>query len=96
MGAQALVPAAIGRGLDQGVADDDVSAAVKWSLVVLFLACLQAVAGVLRHRIAVQNWLAALFRSMQLLGRHSALVGVAIRRKLPTGEVVSAPRPTTR
>ena len=27
---------------------------------------------------------------MQLLGRHSAQVGVAIRRRLPTGEVVSA------
>jgi ABC-type multidrug transport system fused ATPase/permease subunit len=90
MGAQALVPAAIGRGLDAGVADHDVSAAVEWSLVVLVLAGVQAVSGVLRHRIAVQNWLAASFRSMQLLGRHSALVGVAIRRKLPTGEVVSA------
>jgi ABC-type multidrug transport system fused ATPase/permease subunit len=39
---------------------------------------------------AVTNWRAASFRSMQLLGRHSALVGVAIRRRLPTGEVVSA------
>ncbi|MDQ1620011.1 MAG: hypothetical protein QOE19_2580 [Actinomycetota bacterium] len=90
MGAQALVPAAIGRGLDEGVSAHDMSAAVKWSLVVLLLATVQAVAGVLRHRIAVQNWLNASFRSMQLLGRHSALVGVAIRRRLPTGEVVSA------
>ena len=32
----------------------------------------------------------ASFRAMQLLGRHSAQVGVAIRRRLPTGEVVSA------
>lgn len=90
MGAQALVPAAIGRGLDAGVSAHDVSTSVKWSLVVLALAAVQAVAGVLRHRVSVQNWLAASFRSMQLLGRHSALVGVAIRRKLPTGEVVSA------
>ncbi|MDQ1667791.1 MAG: hypothetical protein QOH75_3822, partial [Actinomycetota bacterium] len=70
MGAQALVPAAIGRGLDEGVSAHDMSAAVKWSLVVLLLATVQAVAGVLRHRIAVQNWLNASFRSMQLLGRH--------------------------
>lgn len=90
MGAQALVPAAIGRGLDEGVSGHDLGAAARWSLVVLLLAVVQAVAGVLRHRIAVQNWLAASFRSMQLLGRHSALVGVAIRRRLPTGEVVSA------
>jgi ABC-type multidrug transport system fused ATPase/permease subunit len=90
MGAQALVPAAIGRGLDQGVADHDMSAAWEWSGVVLGLAVIQAVFGVLRHRVAVACWLYASFRSMQLLGRHSAEVGVAIRRKLPTGEVVSA------
>jgi len=90
MGAQALVPAAIGRGLDQGVSAHDLSAAAKWSGIVLTLAAIQAVAGVLRHRIAVANWLYASFRTMQLLGRHSAEVGVAIRRKLPTGEVVSA------
>ena len=35
------------------------------------------------------GWRAS-FRAMQLLGRHSALVGVAIRRRLPTGEVVAA------
>jgi ABC-type multidrug transport system fused ATPase/permease subunit len=90
MGAQALVPAAIGRGLDQGVSDHDLSAAAKWSGIVLALAVIQAVAGVLRHRVAVANWLYASYRTMQLLGRHSAQVGVAIRRRLPTGEVVSA------
>jgi ABC-type multidrug transport system fused ATPase/permease subunit len=90
MGSQALVPAAIGRGLDRGVSAHDVAASLRWSLVVLALVAVQAVAGVLRHRTAVNNWLAASFRSMQLLGRHSARVGVAIRRRLPTGEVVSA------
>jgi ABC-type multidrug transport system fused ATPase/permease subunit len=90
MVAQALVPAAIGRGLDAGVATQDLGAALEWSLVVLGLALVQAVAGVMRHRTAVDNWLRASFRAMQLLGRHSARVGVAVRRKLPTGEVVSA------
>ncbi len=90
MVAQALVPAAIGRGLQSGVADGDLASAGRWSLVVLGLAVVQAVFGILRHRMAVTNWLCASFRSMQLLGRHSALVGVAIRGRLPTGEVVSA------
>jgi ABC-type multidrug transport system fused ATPase/permease subunit len=90
MVAQALVPAAIGRGLQAGVADQDLGAAGRWSLVVLLLAVIQAVFGILRHRMAVTNWLSASFRAMQLLGRHSALVGVAIRRRLPTGEVVAA------
>ena len=90
MVAQALVPAAIGRGLQTGVAGGDLSAAAEWSLVVLGLALVQAVFGILRHRVAVANWLAASFRAMQLLGRHSSLVGVAIRRRLPTGEIVAA------
>ena len=90
MVSQALVPAAIGRGLQAGVAERDSTAALRWSLVVLALAALQAVFGVLRHRVAVSNWLQASFRSMQLLGRHTAYVGVAVRRHLPTGEVVSA------
>lgn len=90
MVSQALVPAAIGRGLQEGVAEQDSGAALRWSLVVLGLAVLQAVFGVLRHRIAVANWLGGSFRAMYLLGRHSSTVGVAIRRKLPTGEVVAA------
>jgi len=90
MVAQALMPFAIGRGLQAGVADEDLSAAARWSAVVLGLAAVQAVFGVLRHRIAVDNWLRASFRAMQLLGRHSAQVGVAVRRRLPTGEVVAA------
>ncbi|MCY7372676.1 MAG: ABC transporter ATP-binding protein/permease [Spirochaetaceae bacterium] len=90
MVAQALVPAAIGRGLQEGVAEGDLATAGRWSLVVLGLALVQAVFGVMRHRMAVDNWLRASFRAMQLLGRHSSLVGVAIRRRLPTGEVVSA------
>ena len=90
MVAQALVPAAIGRGLQTGVADGDLVAAAEWSLVVLGLALIQAVFGILRHRVAVANWLAASFRAMQLLGRHSSQVGVAIRRRLPTGEIVAA------
>jgi ABC-type multidrug transport system fused ATPase/permease subunit len=90
MVAQALLPYAIGRGLSAGVADEDLGTAFRWSLVVLALATVQAVFGVMRHRVAVDNWLKASFRAMQLLGRHSAQVGVAIRRRLPTGEIVSA------
>lgn len=90
MVSQALVPAAIGQGLDAGVAAHDLGAAARWSLVVLALGATQAVAGVIRHRIAVSNWLQASFRAMQLLGRQSAESGLAVRRRLPTGEIVAA------
>ena len=89
MGAQALLPAAVGRAIDDGVAGQDAGALLLWAGVVLGLALLQAGAGVLRHRTAVSNWLQASFRVAQLVGHQSARVGEALPRRIPTGEVVS-------
>jgi len=86
---QALVPVAVGRGVDEGVVAGDGSALLKWSGVVLALAFVQAGADVLRHRAAVSNWLQASFRCAQLLGHHAARTGEALPRAVPTGEVVS-------
>jgi ABC-type multidrug transport system fused ATPase/permease subunit len=90
MTAQALVPVAIGRGVDEGVVARDGSALLAWSGAVVGLAALQAGAGVLRHRVAVSNWLQASFRCAQLLGHHAARTGEALPRAVPTGEVVAA------
>jgi ABC-type multidrug transport system fused ATPase/permease subunit len=89
MVAQALIPVAVGRGIQQGVAEGDGHALVTWSLAVLALALVQAGAGVLRHRTAVANWLQASFRAVQLIGHHTAHTGEALPRAVPTGEVVS-------
>ena len=89
MVSQALVPVAVGRGIDEGVVADDGEALLKWSGVVLALALLQAGAGLLRHRIAVSNWLQASFRAVQLIGHHTANTGEALPRTVPTGEIVS-------
>ncbi|MGH8824340.1 MAG: ABC transporter ATP-binding protein [Jiangellaceae bacterium] len=89
MVAQALLPYAIGRGIDEGVAISDVQATVGWALVILAIGVVQAAAGVLRHRFAVANWLQAAFRSAQLVVRHTARTGPALTRRVTTGEVVS-------
>lgn len=89
MVAQALVPVAVGRGIDQGVVAGDLRALVVWALVVTGLAVTQALAGVMRHRTAVSNWLQASFRVAQLLGYKAADTGEALPRSVPTGEVVS-------
>lgn len=89
MVAQALIPLAVGRGIDDGVVAGDRRALLVWSAAVLVLALVQAGAGVLRHRVAVANWLQASFRAVQLLGHHAAGVGEALPRSVPTGEVVS-------
>ena len=73
MVAQALVPAAIGRGLQTGVADGDLAAAGRWSLRG---ARAGHGAGGVRHPPAPDGGdelAGASFRAMQLLGRHSAL-----------------------
>ncbi|WP_460458871.1 ABC transporter ATP-binding protein [Angustibacter peucedani] len=89
MCAQALIPVAVGRGIDQGVVQHDLRALLLWSGAVLGLACVQAGAGVLRHRAAVSNWLQASFRCAQLLGYKAADTGEALPRTVPTGEVVA-------
>lgn len=89
MVAQALLPYAIGMGIDEGVATSDVDATVRWALVILAIGAVQAAAGVCRHRFAVSNWLQAAFRSAQVVVRHTARTGPALTRRVTTGEVVS-------
>jgi ABC-type multidrug transport system fused ATPase/permease subunit len=89
MVAQALMPFAIGRAIKEGIIDHDNRALALWTLVLLGLGATQAVAGVMRHRCAVSNWLQASFRLAQVVAHHAARAGPAIRNKLSTGEVVA-------
>ena len=89
MVAQALMPFAIGRAIQEGIVEQDNHALAYWTLVLLGLGATQAVAGVMRHRCAVSNWLQASFRLAQVVAHHAARAGPAIRNKLSTGEVVA-------
>lgn len=87
--AQALLPYALGRAVDDGLAADDNGALLRWAAVLFALGAVQAVAGVLRHRAAVSNWLQASFRMVQVVSHHAARCGPAVRAKLTTGEIVA-------
>ena len=87
--AQALLPYALGRAVDDGLAAGDNGALLQWAAVLLALGTVQAFAGVSRHRAAVSNWLQASFRMVQVVSHHVARSGPAIRGKLTTGEVVA-------
>ncbi|SCL13771.1 ABC transporter ATP-binding protein [Micromonospora inyonensis] len=89
MVAQALAPAAIGRAIDAGLTARDPGALVTWGLVLLGLGVLQAVAGVLRHRCAVHNWLAAAYRTVQLTVEAANRLGATLPRRVAAGELVS-------
>jgi ABC-type multidrug transport system fused ATPase/permease subunit len=87
--AQALMPFAIGRAIEVGIVESDKAALVQWTVILLALGAAQALAGVMRHRFAVWNWLLASFRLAQVVSHHTARAGPAIRTRLSTGEVVA-------
>jgi ABC-type multidrug transport system fused ATPase/permease subunit len=89
MVAQALMPFAIGRAIQDGLVDVDRHALATWTGVLLALGATQAFAGVMRHRNAVFNWLQAAFRLSQVVAHHAARTGPAVRHSLSTGEVVA-------
>lgn len=89
MVSQAMMPFALGRAVEQGLVEGDGAALAIWSGVLLGLGALQAAAGVLRHRVAVINWLQASFRLIQVVAHHAARSGPAVRTRLTTGEVVA-------
>lgn len=89
MAAQALMPYAIGRAVQQGIVDRDNTRLAEWTLVLLGLGLTQAFCGVMRHRYAVFNWLQASYRLIQVVAHHAARSGPAMRSRLSTGEVVA-------
>jgi ABC-type multidrug transport system fused ATPase/permease subunit len=89
MVALALVPAALGRGIDRGIVAGDLAQLTWWSLAVVGLAVVIAAAGAARHWFAVHNWLTATYRAAQLVDDAVVDRGTAVTRTLPAGEVVA-------
>ncbi|MEV5896993.1 ABC transporter ATP-binding protein [Nonomuraea fuscirosea] len=85
---QALMPAVLGKGIE-AVTAKDTRALLMWASILLGLGLLQAFTGIMRHRMAVYNWLAAAYRTVQLTSRHAARLGATLPKRLSTGEVVS-------
>jgi ABC-type multidrug transport system fused ATPase/permease subunit len=89
MGAQALVPLTLGRAVDAGIRAHDPDALVRWALALGGLGCLSAVAGLMRHRCAVSNWLFAVYRTQQLVLRHVARLGASLPAQMPASEAAN-------
>jgi len=89
MSSQAFMPAVIGRAIDRGVAAKDPDALLLWGGVMLLIGVVQAVAGIMRHRYAVTNWLIAAYRTVQLVGRQAVHLGGTLPRRVSTGEVIA-------
>lgn len=88
MWCQALVPAMVGWAVDAAVSRDG-GALTLWSLLLLVTGVTQALTGVWRHRFAVTNWLAAAFRTVQVVVRQANRLGSTLPRRMDAGEVVA-------
>src|SRR5919197_877660 len=88
MGAQAVLPALVGRAIDEGVAGGDAGALLRWSGLIFAAGVGGAAAGILRHRVAVVSWLTATYRVQQLLVRQAVRLGGSLARRVATGELV--------
>lgn len=89
MGAQAFVPAILGKAIDEGIAGGDVDRLLQWTALLFAVGVVQALAGIMRHRFAVSNWLSGAYRTVQVITRKSADLGATLPKNLATGEVVS-------
>jgi ABC-type multidrug transport system fused ATPase/permease subunit len=89
MVSQALMPAVVGKAIDAGIRPRDLEALTMWALTLLALGLLQAVAGIVRHRLAVFNWLSAAYRTVQIAIAQANRLGATLPKRLATGEVVS-------
>jgi ABC-type multidrug transport system fused ATPase/permease subunit len=89
MGAQAFVPAILGKAIDEGIAGGDTERLLEWTALLFAVGVVQALAGIMRHRFAVSNWLSGAYRTVQVVTRKSADLGATLPKNLATGEVVS-------
>jgi ABC-type multidrug transport system fused ATPase/permease subunit len=89
MVAQAIMPALIGKAIDQGVANGDTSRLLFWAGMLMLAGVVQAAAGIIRHRFAVMNWLMGAYRTVQVITRHSVKLGATLTKRVATGEVVA-------
>ncbi|HYJ67806.1 MAG TPA: ABC transporter ATP-binding protein [Nocardioidaceae bacterium] len=89
MVAQALMPAIIGRAIDDGITTGDTSQLLFWATMLLAAGVIQAAAGIFRHRFSVTMWLDAAYRTVQLVSRKAAALGATLPKRVATGEVVS-------
>ncbi|MEZ5193956.1 MAG: hypothetical protein R2734_16670 [Nocardioides sp.] len=83
MGSQAVMPFVLGRAIDRGVAARDTGTLAAYAGALFGIGLVQSVAGILRHRFAVTNWLTAAYRTVQLVGRQAVHLGAALPARCP-------------
>src|SRR5690606_8937029 len=85
---QAVWPLLLGGAIDNGVTTGSTAIWV-WCAALLAVAVVQALAGMMRHRMAVKNSVRAALSVGRLIGHHSADTGPGITATTAAGEIVA-------
>ena len=85
---QVVWPYLLGRAVDGGL-DEGLRGVAPWCVSLVVVAGAQALFAVLRHRMAVTNWLRSSLSVSRIVGHHSADTGTAIATETSAGEVAS-------
>jgi ABC-type multidrug transport system fused ATPase/permease subunit len=86
--AQAAVAVGIGAGV-QAATDGDEPGVLRAAAGIAVLGIVSSFAGIMRHRMAVANWITAGSRVQQLVTRHAVEIGHQLREHVASGEVVA-------
>ncbi|BDI21465.1 ABC transporter ATP-binding protein [Herbiconiux sp. L3-i23] len=88
MACQAVWPLLLGRAIDAG-SGGSLAAVGPWLLALLGVVVVQSLSGMLRHRMAVSNFLRSSLSTARLIGHHSADTGRALTSEKTAGEIVA-------
>ena len=84
-----LTPWVLGRAIDEGIVAGDHGRTLLWCLVLLLITLVGAGSGVFYHTVVVRSWLIAAYGQTRLVGHKTVRLGHVLRRRVPTGEVLS-------
>ncbi|MFC6881489.1 MULTISPECIES: ABC transporter transmembrane domain-containing protein [Actinomadura] len=89
MASQALIPVAIGRAIDLGIARNNTREVVQWSMAVLLLAMLRSVFGIAFYRHSVTTRTVTGCLTMRMVTRHVTRLGASLPRRQGDGDLIA-------
>jgi ABC-type multidrug transport system fused ATPase/permease subunit len=89
MTTQALIPAAIGRAIDQGIARNDSGSLVRWSMIVLLLGVLRATSGIAFYRHSIITRTVSGCLTLRMVTRHVTRLGASLSRRQDTDDLIA-------
>ncbi|SER01512.1 ABC-type multidrug transport system, ATPase and permease component [Lentzea xinjiangensis] len=89
MTSQAMIPVAIGRAIDLGIARDDGGEVIRWALVLLLLGLVRAATGIAFFRHSVITRVVSGALTVRMVTRHVTRLGAALPRRKDADDLIA-------